>query len=240
MARPNSNSGKRAIPRDPFASSRLKIGRAKHHFRDLQAEVTKFRDKKAYEIVIETDADTGYNIHRCRIERPSSDIALILGDCINNLRAALDHMSSWSGRLGRGGQAGLKKLFEQLKESLHGEFGRGNTNSWLLIRELCNSDKHEVDIKIIVSSPGIRLHKAHPKLLLVQNPYWADPQDEIELFRSMGAKEPDCEVLLDVGLPGHPSIHGKSIISLVNHLIENVEFFQNSFDEECLRIGILQ
>jgi hypothetical protein len=77
-----------------LASCRLKIERAKEHFAILGAELLAWANTKSMRIVKETN-DTG-SVHRVFVEvieqAPLNRWSLIAGDCVHNLRSALDSL----------------------------------------------------------------------------------------------------------------------------------------------------
>jgi len=77
-----------------LASCRLKIERAKEHFTILGSELLAWANTKSMRIVKETN-DTG-SIHRVFVEvieqAPLDRWSLVAGDCVHNLRSALDNL----------------------------------------------------------------------------------------------------------------------------------------------------
>ncbi|SEB85237.1 hypothetical protein SAMN05444161_0008 [Rhizobiales bacterium GAS191] len=75
----------------PLIGVRVKMERAKEHFDELAAAIQAFKSQVPYEFVIDTLSRTGYDVYRYR-ERQAVPIkwGAILGDCIHNLRSALD------------------------------------------------------------------------------------------------------------------------------------------------------
>lgn len=84
---------------DPFAvdfsDARLKVERANSHISDLESQATHFFSRYPYGIRQEADFETeryGYYVTQ---RRPAPrQFALIVGDAIHNLRAALDYLIS--------------------------------------------------------------------------------------------------------------------------------------------------
>lgn len=79
---------------DPLHSYRAKIARAQEHFDALQSSLRAFTDDpEAYSVTKEVHAKNGLYIFRLKVHRkpPMTAWALMLGDCIHNLRSALDH-----------------------------------------------------------------------------------------------------------------------------------------------------
>lgn len=71
----------------------LKLERAEHHIRDLKRLWSEFVEKDAYPFVHHDDLKSGYRLYRLRYASPvPSDIPLILGDAVHNLRSVLDHL----------------------------------------------------------------------------------------------------------------------------------------------------
>jgi hypothetical protein len=74
-----------------FPGVRIKVERAKHHFGDLQARYERFQDTKPYPAVRYDEPHTGDLIYRVKVsEQPPLPWSAIIGDCVHNLRSALD------------------------------------------------------------------------------------------------------------------------------------------------------
>ena len=80
---------------NPLAGCEAKLERAKVHFNSLDTAATEFFEakSKAYRIVTEVDVETSRFVGRVRItdEFPLG-WSVIVGDILQNLRAALDHL----------------------------------------------------------------------------------------------------------------------------------------------------
>lgn len=80
---------------DPLRGSLAKIDRAGAHLDTLYNEIRAFHDlpTKAYRFISKVDVETSRYLMRVLIEKPLPvEWSLIVGDFVNNLRAALDHM----------------------------------------------------------------------------------------------------------------------------------------------------
>jgi hypothetical protein len=83
---------------DVFYGSKLKVKRADHHIRTLKDTLNAFMQTEFYRVRIEEDVEVRGQrfippFHRVKVEifqEPPSDIPLIIGDAIHNLRSALD------------------------------------------------------------------------------------------------------------------------------------------------------
>lgn len=78
----------------PLNGPRLKVVRAREHLNALFMQQQRFFDSDPYSITQTLDANTGervYSIHVLR-ELPTNRFAALAGDCVHNLRSALDHL----------------------------------------------------------------------------------------------------------------------------------------------------
>lgn len=72
-----------------------KVERAKEHLGVLEVSVNTFvTDRNAYSVIKEVDAKAGVFTFRLKLhkEPPLVEWSLVLGDCIHNMRSALDHL----------------------------------------------------------------------------------------------------------------------------------------------------
>lgn len=82
---------------------RIKIERAKKHFSDLETAIHSFELRWPYTIKTETDSNTGNEINKFYLNKPiPGEWGAILGDCIHNLRSALDLLAVELVRAGGG------------------------------------------------------------------------------------------------------------------------------------------
>lgn len=79
---------------DPLLGVRIKINRSKEHLTHLDSAVQTFKARKPYFVTVDFDSQPGYETYRFR-EREPIPIAwsAILGDCVHNMRSALDHLA---------------------------------------------------------------------------------------------------------------------------------------------------
>ncbi len=72
---------------------RLKLTRAHEHLTVLQNEVQAFRDREPYRVSCNREAngtELVYTVHV--VENPPAVWSLVIGDCLQNMRSALDHL----------------------------------------------------------------------------------------------------------------------------------------------------
>jgi hypothetical protein len=74
---------------------RVKIDRAKKHLADLHTAIAAFEGRKPHTVVMEIDRQSGYELYRFH-ERETIPLewGAIVGDCIHNLRSALDLLAN--------------------------------------------------------------------------------------------------------------------------------------------------
>lgn len=71
----------------------LKVWRAKKHLEEVEELLQRFTESDPYELVAENDPETGRReVKVARAEAIPAGIGLAAGDCIHNLRSALDHL----------------------------------------------------------------------------------------------------------------------------------------------------
>ena len=76
------------MDRSVLNSARLKVQRADRHIQDVQILLEEFGSSQFYELVVD------YSIHAVvpRLLKPfPDDVPFIIGDCVHNLKSALDH-----------------------------------------------------------------------------------------------------------------------------------------------------
>lgn len=74
-------------------SARLKIARARRHIQELEAAIQSFVDTDFCRLISEKDEKTGdQTVKLSSIAPLPSEISLITGDAVHNLRSALDHV----------------------------------------------------------------------------------------------------------------------------------------------------
>ncbi len=77
---------------DPL-SARAKFTRAEKHRRELNGQITRFRERYSYTLSIEDDPGAHESVHEIRYgRRIPAQWQPILGDCLHNYRSALDHL----------------------------------------------------------------------------------------------------------------------------------------------------
>lgn len=79
---------------DRLAGVRAKIARADEHIHDLEGRLKTFFGKHPYKVAVQRDPKTRKPIYYLAgVEDVPPDIALVVGDVIQNLRSALDHLA---------------------------------------------------------------------------------------------------------------------------------------------------
>ena len=74
-----------------FSSAKSKVERANHHIDELDRVFSTFVDSQPYELVVDADGEDAVQM---KFNKAIPDgLPVIIGDAVNNLRAALDHMT---------------------------------------------------------------------------------------------------------------------------------------------------
>jgi hypothetical protein len=96
----------------------LLLKRAKHHVRDLKAVVDKFTLERPWTYLIDAENQVRNLVHTIKVqELPPADVACILFDAVNDLRAALDQIGySAAIASGKGEAVGYQIPVEQRSE----------------------------------------------------------------------------------------------------------------------------
>ena len=76
---------------ETFEGSRLKIERAEYHISDIDDRINELIHSGPHGVSIHTDPNTGYDVIQANvIDVVPEDFALVIGDALHNLKAALD------------------------------------------------------------------------------------------------------------------------------------------------------
>lgn len=79
-----------AHPLDGFV---LKLNRAEHHLESLRSAVEGFVKSEFYETVAEFDYKGRLVARLKNVKEPPPELSVLIGDCVYNLRSALDHLA---------------------------------------------------------------------------------------------------------------------------------------------------
>jgi hypothetical protein len=92
-------------------SVRDKFARAKHHFEFFQTEATRYAQQSTGHGVLDADRNVNSAVMDFQMRHPiPPDIPLIVGDCLQNLRSALDYLV-WEAVSATGGQPSKRNAF---------------------------------------------------------------------------------------------------------------------------------
>jgi len=75
-------------------SHELRLKRAEYHVRSLEDKVAGWLHTRPYSITVEIEDDIGEKVVKLKgLEHPPDELGLIAGDCLHNLRSALDNLA---------------------------------------------------------------------------------------------------------------------------------------------------
>lgn len=179
----------------PLDSSRLKVARAREHFKVLDAERRAFIETQPYFYVPNYDFESGrHEIRARKIADPPIRLGLLAGDVVHNYRAALDHLVFQVAALGPRGEAGRGDrtqfpIFERKRDFDNhvATYLKGVPKDAVSVFELCqpyqggerlislvarldDRDKHRVLTPVVSAPHGGRLHLMGQEALRIEAP----------------------------------------------------------------------
>ncbi len=96
-------------------SYELRLKRAEYHVQSLEAEVARWLETRPYHVTVEVEDDIGEKVVKLKVlEQPPDELGLIAGDCLHNLRSALDNLAF---------ELAMAHIGEALSESMAGDSG---------------------------------------------------------------------------------------------------------------------
>lgn len=243
---------------EKIESVRVKVERAKQHLRELETARDGFIAATPYAIQSKFNPQTGYDeFFVTNIESPPDEISTIVGDVIHNLRSALDYLAYQlvlvngaeptsqtcfpiydnaskynSGRIGklRGMAQSAINAIDDIEPYLGGE------DALYYLHKLDIADKHhallftitcvtKISLRISggLSQPGSRIPGfAAPK--------FGKPLKEGDVFFicEPGAYG-DADFTFDIALTEQDVIEGKSLVGLLQYMIDKVDNLIVSF-----------
>jgi hypothetical protein len=86
------------------ANHQLRLDRAVEHLKSLKAEVAEWQEEHPVRIVPDFDLQSGKKLVRVKdVQAPPPRFSVIIGDCLHNLRSALDNLAYQLAETGYGG-----------------------------------------------------------------------------------------------------------------------------------------
>ncbi len=251
----------------PFRSSRLKLDRAKYHIHDLDVQITRFTHESLREIVIEPDPTPGYKVYKFRLLEPAplDDFAVVTGDAVNNLRAALDN-AVYSRAVLNGhasprhktcsfpfgpdkrnflnavkGCTSVPDSIRTCLESLRAykDVKEGNVFLWAL-NDLCNRDKHALITPLLTGFEDSRVVIRAGSIEPPTNRSWLYKRNEIELFRTNTDVEYDLHVSLAVAINEPDVLARKRLVPILERFATVVEAVLATLETEAKRIKLFK
>jgi hypothetical protein len=248
---------------DPFESSRRKLERAKKHISDLKSEMIVFSEERPHEKIIEEDSEPGYKVHKCRLHKKVPDsFAVIIGDAVTNLRAAMDHAvyacalcnGHTNPRFGtcrfpfandssnfEKAVNGCTSVPREIRTLLAGfnAYKGGNDALWGL-NNVCNRDKHALITPVLIGNENVIVTMRTGDMESPKNPFWNNAKDEIELFRTK-TENPDYDYAVSVYITfDRPEpFAAKAIVGILDDLCGVIEGILMTIEAETRRLGYI-
>ena len=245
----------------PLQSARLKFRRADEHGKALDDEIKQFLRTTPYRLVPEISAD-GYE-HRFRVRvraRVPDRVSLVLGDCISNYRAALDHLAFRLVELEQG-SAGQDSMFpvwttcERFRVSGYPRirnmgseaqaavmrrqpcyrrpYHARHLDPLTLLNELCNVDKHR-RLHLLGSAPTAFGHygpEPHAEGVFNTGPF---VDNAVVLAYTYTTPHPQIEVqpiaAFGIAFPNGPPGHGQVVLTALHRIRTEVREILDEFE----------
>lgn len=253
---------------DPFESSRRKIARAKNHLAEVKREIVGFLERCRCEPFAEPHPDKP-NHFVCKMhltEKLPEGISEAVGDCVNNLREALDHAMyalavaagcpkprnayfPFSGssddfeRNLKGRCADVPKEIYPLLRSF--EPYKGGSEALYALNSVCIANKHKLvyamggatlSAGLKVSSTGGFVSMPYPA------PLWNTDKNEMELATiGPGATlDGHFDFAKYVAFGEIEGVERREAIAVLGHFVDMVETIIGEIEAEARRIGVIQ
>lgn len=178
------------MARQPF-NHELRLERALHYLQSLEVEVTRWVENRPYRLWTEFNPKSGKNLIWAEVlEQPPAKLGLIIGDCLHNLRSALDNLSyelalaHYGGRLpsniasssafpllgsmqeftrkARDMIKGIHPAAQTIIEDLQPYYG-GKGVRLTALNKLSNRDKHRLPHVTLAAPATINFHTTDPR-----------------------------------------------------------------------------
>ena len=180
----------------PLDGVRLKLIRAQEHFDLISSILGDFVNTEC-QIVAQRDSDTDITSLILHLPTPPLRVSLIVGDCLYNLRSALDHLvyqlvlknqsvpttanmlpicnspDGYIRQLKRGRLDGVSAKAKAVIESLQ-PYKSGNKTLWLL-SALANVDKHQTVALTVASADQIQAIAVDQESDFPTDQSWSNP-----------------------------------------------------------------
>lgn len=250
------------MPLNPFDSPRVKIRRAEQHLNELEIKVREFKSKRPYEIVIEPDVRPGYKVYKLRLTEPVPyrDLSPVVGDIVNNIRAALDHIvyacalanghaspryKTCSFPFGRtridfnNAVDGCTSVPPEIRTCLRkfNAYDGGHDALWEL-NNMCNRDKHALVTPVVCGYRDISVRSESGRIEPPANVHWDRTKDEVELFRSDSDAKYDLAATIDIALDNAGVLTLFPVVPMLDSLFAMTESIIMTIEGEARRIGL--
>lgn len=247
---------------DLFHSSKYSIARAEQHIPDFERQVVEFFKTDLYAKVVETDPDTGHEVHKLKLIKPLP-VALegIAVDAVNNLRSSLDQVMyalrpSTGGRFayfpfaneatnfGNAVNGRCKHLPQEIRDLIRAfKPYKGGDNLLWALNELCNTNKHGIICAAAIAGNTLNVSRAtfHGGGPIFRAPVWDRAKNEMELFRRNpgGTYEANFSVTTFVMISGIELVDGQPAIAVFHNFARIVERIVMAIEAEARRLGLV-
>ncbi len=250
----------------PFDSPKLTLKRAKHHIRDLKEVIRTFTDEHPWTYLIDAESQAPNFVHKYRFHKlPPADMACILFDAVNNLRAALDQIGySAATASGKIKPRGTNFPFGKNADAVEGVFKKnrahltlppeimdlfrsvepykgGNGQLLWAINRLCNTKKHNQLVPTIVTGAEVTFRAWVPDRTPsgTGGSNWMPNERELILMVVPPDADPDLghSFSFTVSVDSIDFIRDKRIVNVLEGAAGSVTNLLVSAEAICQRLG---
>lgn len=245
----------------PFESPKLLIARAKENLADFDARYRAYLETRPYEALTEDDAKTGDKILKLRVTAPIPGIMrVVLSDCFNNCRHALDQAVNEAAVALRGGERNCYFPFgKNAKEFSFIYGGRryqyipielrpylnglqpyfGGNDLLYALSKLAGPNKHQIVLRLFAGSMGgVDISAKRASKVAFLPPVWNRAKGELPVARI----EPGGELHTDIGFTPliavvDPAVHGlQASPGMAETFISMAERIVEGIEAEAMRL----
>ncbi len=255
---------------DRLSSPKSMLSRAKRQIVQLQSEITGFTDEKPWAYLIEEDPDGPKLVHKVKFtKRLSEDLAHIIFETANNLRAVLDQLgfavAVISGNaapkackfpfgltevlMRNNAKGGCKDLPAEIR-SLFISFKpyKGGNNTLWALNELANTPKHKILYPTAIGRSQfdvshISVIKPGDGGVDIMAPFWNSEKNEIAFLKVPRDAEVnyDIDVSFSVALNDVDEvIRGQHPVTVLSVMAAEVQNVLDLSETMCRCIGLLK
>lgn len=248
--------------RDPFASPKRRIARAKKHIDDFDARMKAFFETDPYAHVTEADPNGAENLHKVKLTKPiPGELGDIAAETIEGLRSSLDQ-AVYATAVANGRANPTSAYFpiadsvDDLANVIKGRCKHvppdiitllrafnphkgGNDVIWAL-NKLCNINKHRLLVGFATTSNAVHIAYAQGPISIFA-PQWDSRKNEIIFARTPRDAQPNYNINVETNITfGEVDIlRGAPAGAVIREMASEIESVVLAIEAETRRLGLI-